>query len=650
VVSPASRAGGRWRVVAAALVAGAATLTLVPHGPAAAQPARPLDVGTIEVGDHPRLRTVLTPPPELAGDDLDAGTVSVTEGGEEREVALTPLPGDDLEVVLVLDTSGSMRGEAFDAAVAAAASFVDDLPDDARVALVAFGTEPVLAQPRTDDHAAVADALDGLEAAGETALHDAVVLAAEQLSDDDGALRALVVLSDGGDTTSERTEDAAVAAVTASGARLDAVELVTDERDPDALARLAAAGRGTVASADDPAALGAVYDDLAASLGNAYELTWTSGSAGSTEVTVRLEAAGLVAERTRTVDLPEPPPGAASVGGDAAAGAAEPVVAPGPRRTATLLAVGLTCAALALLLVGLVVLVPDPHRRRLDRLGAARSAITAGGPGALRTWQEVSGRAADAVEDALTRHGRRSGLDALLEQSGVALRTGEWVVLTATGAVLGFVVGWLALDLLAGVLLAAAIAVGAYLVLGMRRDRRRRAFAEQLSEALPLLAGSLRAGYGLLQGIDALSREAPEPTRGELRRVVVETRLGRDLSQSLDALADRMAAEDFRWVVQAIAINREVGGDLAELLDTAAATIRERNQVQRQVRTLTAEGRLSAWILLALPIGLAAAMRLVSPEYFRLLTYGPGLVLAAVGTVSLVIGWLWVRALSRLDV
>jgi tight adherence protein B len=199
------------------------------------------------------------------------------------------------------------------------------------------------------------------------------------------------------------------------------------------------------------------------------------------------------------------------------------------------------------------------------------------------------------------------------------------------------------------VLLAAAVGIAAHAVLKIRRSQRRRKFSDQLSDTLQQLAGSLRAGYGLMQAIDALAKESSEPTSSEFRRLVVEARLGRDVSSSLHSMAERIGTDDFEWVVQAIDIHREVGGDLAEVLDTVASTIRERNQVMRQVKTLTAEGRLSAYILLALPVVLAGALRLINPDYFVLFTSGPGLLLAGFAVAMLAGGALWFHKLCQLE-
>ena len=184
--------------------------------------------------------------------------------------------------------------------------------------------------------------------------------------------------------------------------------------------------------------------------------------------------------------------------------------------------------------------------------------------------------------------------------------------------------------------------------LGYIARRRQAQFAAQLSDTLQLLSGTLRAGYGLLQALDAMAREASAPTSDEFRRIVVESRLGRDLSASLRAMSERMASQDFQWVVEAIEINREIGGDLAEVLDRVGATIRERDFLRRQVKSLSAEGRLSGYLLTGLPFGLAFMIRMRNPSYFAELTSGVGLILAAVGMVLLVVGGLWIRKVCRL--
>jgi tight adherence protein B len=180
-------------------------------------------------------------------------------------------------------------------------------------------------------------------------------------------------------------------------------------------------------------------------------------------------------------------------------------------------------------------------------------------------------------------------------------------------------------------------------------SRRREAFSSQLGDTLQLLASSLRAGYSVMQGVDVVAREAPSPTREEFQRLVVENRLGRDLHSTLEAMAKRVGSEDFRWVVQAMEIHREVGGNLADVLDAVAGTIRERNQIRGQIKALSAEGRISAWILLALPLVLAAAIHVIHPGYLPMFGESPmGMVLLVASGVFMVIGAFWLRRIVRL--
>ena len=168
--------------------------------------------------------------------------------------------------------------------------------------------------------------------------------------------------------------------------------------------------------------------------------------------------------------------------------------------------------------------------------------------------------------------------------------------------------------LLAILLVIAAPFVG-HLVLGFLAGKRRAKFGDQLGDTLQLLSGSLRAGHSILRAIDAAANESQAPTSEEMRRVVSETSLGRDLLVSLNDTAERMQNEDFVWISQAIQINREVGGNLAEVLDQVNETIRERNEIKGHIKALAAEGKFSAYILMAMPIGIVAMLMVVSPGY-----------------------------------
>jgi tight adherence protein B len=194
-------------------------------------------------------------------------------------------------------------------------------------------------------------------------------------------------------------------------------------------------------------------------------------------------------------------------------------------------------------------------------------------------------------------------------------------------------------------------AVLPWLYLGIRKSRRLKAFNGQLAETLQLIAGSLSAGLSLSQSLDTVVREGNEPIAGEFRRALIEARLGVQVEDSLENIAKRMESADFEWIVMAIRIQREVGGNLSELLLKVADTIRERDYLRRQVQTLSAEGRLSAWILGALPVGMFAYMMVANREYVSVLyTTFLGWIMLAVAGVLMAVGSFWMSRVVKVDV
>ncbi|WP_347108272.1 type II secretion system F family protein [Paenarthrobacter sp. S56] len=189
----------------------------------------------------------------------------------------------------------------------------------------------------------------------------------------------------------------------------------------------------------------------------------------------------------------------------------------------------------------------------------------------------------------------------------------------------------------------------AHLVLKIRAGKRRDKFEDQLGDTLQLLSGGLRAGHSILRAIDAAASESVSPTAEEMRRIITETSLGRDLQASLSDTAERMRSEDFVWIGQAIQINREVGGNLAEVLDQVNETIRERSEIKGHIKSLAAEGKFSAYILMALPVGIVLMLMVVNPGYMNVMFTNPiGWGLIALSVILMAIGGLWMRKIINL--
>jgi tight adherence protein B len=281
-----------------------------------------------------------------------------------------------------------------------------------------------------------------------------------------------------------------------------------------------------------------------------------------------------------------------------------------------------------------------------------RHAVAANVRPGERVPSSAVARTALAASAALVRS---RGLDARialsLDRAGMRLRPHEWVLLRATvgltaGAVLFIAVGWF--GALVGLLLG-WFGTGIYRAL--KADRRATAFAEQLPDALQLVIGSLRSGFSLSQALDAMVRESQAPLSEEFGRALAEHRLGAELSDALDDAAKRANSEDLDWAVLAVRIQREVGGNLAEVLQTTVNTIRDRGRLRRHVRSLSAEGRLSGWILVGLPIVLGAFMFTFRRDYLRPLYTEPvGITVLFLGVVLLCVGILWMWRTVKVEV
>lgn len=265
-------------------------------------------------------------------------------------------------------------------------------------------------------------------------------------------------------------------------------------------------------------------------------------------------------------------------------------------------------------------------------------------------------RAADVTDAAMQRRGLSFVTIDDLELAGVRMRPGAYVVVLAVitiavallGAAVAVSVGS-PLAWLVYVALVIAVPLGGRAVLGYRTRKRRARFADQLDDTLQLISSGLRAGHSLARAIDAVSREAESPTAEEFARVINENRLGMDLGEAIMRAARRMKSDDLAWTSQAVDIHREVGGNLSEVLDHVSETIRERNQIRRQVATLSSEGRISANVLMALPIGIAIILSVVSPGYLTIFfTTTIGLVLIAVSIVLFIVGAVWMRSITKI--
>ena len=307
-----------------------------------------------------------------------------------------------------------------------------------------------------------------------------------------------------------------------------------------------------------------------------------------------------------------------------------------------LMTIGAVLLFLAPLLLGVALLIPGAPEIALSR----RRPYDSDPPSRLTRMATITVRALDRFLAA--RNVRLYHREAL-ETAGVRLSQAEFIVLVIAGAIVGALVGLVIGVPAISVLLVLLGPFAGHLVLGFLAGKRRAKFDQQLGDTLQLLAGGLRAGHSILRAIDAAAAESQSPTSEEMRRVITETSLGRDLLASLTDTSERMKNEDFVWIAQAIQINREVGGNLAEVLDQVNETIRERSEIKGHIKALAAEGKFSAYILIAMPIGIVLMLMAVNPGYMdAMFTHPLGWAMIAASVVFMTIGSLWMRKIIDL--
>jgi tight adherence protein B len=270
------------------------------------------------------------------------------------------------------------------------------------------------------------------------------------------------------------------------------------------------------------------------------------------------------------------------------------------------------------------------------------------------TWAVITVPALKRLSVALEGLAERAGLGArlglLLDRAGARTRPGELLSVWLVGAALLMALGWVLAGLVGTLIVLVLVAVVPPAGLQVAADRRARLFANQLPDVLKLTASSLRAGFSLLQGLEAVTRQLREPSAGELQRALTEARLGRPVEEALEAAAARIRNRDFTESVAAVRIQQEAGGNLASLFDTLATTMVQRLRLRREVRALTAEGRLSAYILGVMPLALGVLIFTVNRGYILELFHSlPGKAMLVGGLVLQVVGFIWMYRIVKID-
>jgi tight adherence protein B len=447
------------------------------------------------------------------------------------------------------------------------------------------------------------------------------------------------VLSDGADLGSGSTLAGVTRAISDQHIRVFTVGLRSRAYDPVVLRSLAATSGGTYTEAGTATELETIFDRLGYRLAGDYLLSYHSAASAGKHVRVQVAVDGVAGGATAEYDSP----------------ALHPITGGVYHRSlvSVLLKSQLFMTVLvllaAMLMATVVVWVLRPRRSSLRNRVGAFVTIERRDNKARRS-SVITDELLAGAERGLSQLGWWDRYVAALEISGIQAPATQVVLATGFATVAAMVLLTLAIGAL-GVLAALVIPAVVYSYIRSRIDRVRNKFAEQLPDNLEVLAAALRAGHSLIGALSAVVENAPEPSHGEFQRVIAEEQLGSSLEEALNVVIIRMANRDLDQVAVVARLQQETGSSSAEVLDRVVDTVRSRMELRRLVKTLTAQGRISRWILTLIPVGLALVLSVMSPGYMTpLFEHGVGKAALLVATIMVVAGSLTIKKIVNIKV
>jgi tight adherence protein B len=559
---------------------------------------------------YPQKSYILTLPYAKA---LQRTDLHITENGKPVtgvSVAHQGTQASKTAVVLLIDESQSMRGRPLAAAFAAARAFARHANAGQQIAVVTFNGNVNVLQPLTTNPSQIDSALSKPpDIVYGTKLYDSLQQALQMIDSAGTPSGAVIILTDGRNVGSKAKPGSVLSALAAAHVRVFSVGITSPSYDQAALEQMASQTGGSYVQAASTSDLKPILGQLGRRLSREYLVTYTSRANPNTRVVVSLAIKGV--------------PGTVSTAYTTPPLKIVPAAPYKPSQVDTAIQsrwAMLVVALLFALLIGFAVSHAtasreDPLVSRVGDFVAVQRPLT-GSP----TIGDSEARRRSLFLARLSQSTSRSAwserLAATLELADIEADPIQVVVLTIVATILAALVLGLIFGI-GGVIVALSLPFLVRYYIHQRIARKRRAFAEQLPDNLDVLASALRAGHSLVSALSVVADDAPEPSKSEFRRVLGEEQFGVNLEDALQVAVSRMQNQELDQVALVARLQREVGSNSAEVLDKVIETVRARMDLRRLVRTLTAQGRLSRWILTLLPLGLLVAMALIAPSYLH---------------------------------
>lgn len=606
--------------------------------------AESIDVRKVDISEYPQVDLSLILETEL---ELDGFTITQDSESIDDVVAIK-VSEKPMSVVMLIDLSGSMKGEPIFEAKKAAKQFAEQVGAADRIAVVSFSSEVIVVNRFTANKAEVAVSIDSLAVKGETRLHDAIAMAFELIAAESSERKAIVILSDGGDTRSTRSGEEVTDLASSAGVPVYAIALTSPELDTQVLQETARLTEGRLITDVRPETLADAYARLAAEFKSEYRLSFESiVHSGSSKVSITAELGGDDLATQVEVVPPE--------GYEAAVVAVTPADQEGlfptiasPIWLAVSAALGFAAVVLFVSAVGW-----RPATNTLsDTMEYYEELKT--NEGRLANTSSLAGTYAGLLGITSRLAGKRGFTDVFsvkLQQAGLKVKPHEYMIIHLSAVVVVSLISLVAFrSLMTSMVVILLAAAAPMMILSLLAQRRLKKLDEQLPDTLSGMSGFLKAGYGVSQAIESAGQESPDPIGAELKRVAGQTSFGTPLEEALFSMAERVSSKQFDWAVTAIAINKETGGNLSAIIDQVAAGMRQRQSFNRQIKSFAAEGKISASILLLLPIVMSALLFIINPGYMSLLfTTSSGRLMMFTGIGMMILGTLWMRKIIKIE-
>ena len=562
---------------------------------------------------------------------------------------------EPIGVALVIDTSGSMKGKPLEDAINAATVFMKEMRNIDKIAVVGFSDNVTIYSSFTSNMQTLENSVAGITAKGETSLFDGIIEGLNQFKNSDEIKhRYLIVLSDGKDTVSSNKASDVISKALDANVTIYSIALKSSEFDPSDIGMISSKTSGELLIASESKDLVNLYKEISRKIRNQYKISYKSLLPKSEKVEIQL----FINESnvTDSIKIYYKNPFFTLSSSN---------VVSTPQKPFYLLIFNIWWVKLVLfafifasvtLLIYILSTAVIPTKNVLKaRTDGYLYNLTGKGTEKESDDKKQKMRILSSFSNFIIRITARRGFAELFEQklkrAGMSMKGSEFVTLHIISVVLiTLIVNYITKSLPITFLAAMFIIFAPFLYINFKTGQRIKKFNEQLPDTLQLIEGSLKAGYSLNQSIAMVVNETKPPMSDEFRMTLGEIRMGLPEKEAMDNMAARINSDLFNWVVMAINIQRDVGGNLAEVMDIIANTIREKDRILRQIRSLTAEGKLSAYVLIGLPIILAVVLVMLNRSYISVLyTTRIGIMILIFAVVLMIAGIIWILRIIKID-